>query len=148
MGLERDVLSTDSDPTRMPSTPDLSDLTDLHLLILGALWTRGESSISDIHDAIASHGVATKTIATILGRLQKRKLVSRRMSGREGVYLPLITRKEALVSRVGGVLESLFAAEDGVAGAAAVNRKEIRPGDSKRLVELLKRAEQDVRGKR
>jgi BlaI family transcriptional regulator, penicillinase repressor len=132
----------------MPRTPDVSDLTDLHLLILGAIWARDECSIADVHEAIGSRGVSTKTIATILSRLEKRKLVSHRMKGREGIYRALVTRKEVLVSRVGGVLESLFAAEEGVTGAAALNRKDVRDGDSKRLVELLRKAEQDVRGKR
>jgi len=132
----------------MTRAPDLSELTDLHLLILGALWTHGESSISAVHDAIASRGVSAKTIATILGRLEKRRLVSHRMEGREGVYRPLVSRRDVLMSRVGGVLDSLFAAEEGVAGAGLVSKGELKPGDSKRLLELLRKAERDVKGKR
>ena len=132
----------------MTRTPDLSELTDLHLLILGALWTKGESSISSIHDAIGSRGVATKTIATILGRLEKRRLVSRRMEGREGVYRALVSRREVVMSRLGGVLDSLFAAEERAIGASLVSGKHMKQGDSKRLLELLRKAERDVKGTR
>jgi predicted transcriptional regulator len=131
----------------MTRAPDLSELTDLHLLILGALWSRGDSSISTIHDAIASRGVSTKTVATILGRLEKRRLVSHRMEGREGVYRALVSRREVVMSRVGGVLDSLFAAEEAATGAGLVSRKDMKPGDSKRLLELLRKAERDVKGK-
>jgi len=137
-----------STDTTMTRAPDLSELTDLHLLILGALWANGESSISAVHDAIASRGVSTKTIATILGRLEKRRLVSHRMEGREGVYRPLVSRRQAVISRLGGVLDSLFAAEEPAAGAGLVSRKDMKPGDSKRLLELLRKAERDVKGKR
>jgi predicted transcriptional regulator len=127
---------------------DLSDLTDLHLLILGALWSSGESSIAGIHSAIAErHGITTKTIATLLGRLEKRKLVSHRMEGREGVYRALVTRREVLVARIGGALASVFAAEQGTAGVAALSKKHTHAGDEAELLDLLKRAEQDVKGR-
>lgn len=131
----------------MKSSPDLSDLTDLHLLILGVLWSKDEASIAQIHEAIESRGVTAKTIATILGRLEKRRLVRHAMRGREGVYRALVTRREALVSRVGSVLDSLFAADETGIGAAALSRKDVKAGDSKRLLELLHKAEKDVRGK-
>ena len=125
---------------------DLSDLTDLHLLILGALWATGEATIAQIHSAIGErHDVSTKTIGTLLSRLEKRKLVSHTTVGREGVYRPLVTRREVLVSRVGGVLASVFAAEDDAIGAAALRKKHIREDDREILLELLKRAERDVK---
>jgi len=125
---------------------DLSDLTDLHLMILGALWSAGDLSISGIHDAIGEkHEITSKTIATILGRLERRKLVSHRMVGREGVYRAHVTRREVIMSRIGGALASVFAAEDGAVGAAALQKKHTRAGDEQVLLDLLKRAERDVK---
>ena len=124
---------------------DLADLTDLHLLILSALWASGEATIAQIHASIGErHDVSQKTIATLIGRLEKRKLVSHVTVGREGVYRPLVSRREVLVSRVGGVLASVFAADDAV-GTAAVRRKHVRADDSDKLIELLKRAERDMK---
>lgn len=126
---------------------DLSDLTDLHLLLLGALWAAGEATIAQIHESIGEkHDVSSKTIATLLGRLEKRRLVSHVTVGREGVYRPLVSRREVLVSRVGGVLASVFAAEDDAIGAAAVRKKHLREDDREKLLELLKRAERDMKG--
>lgn len=124
---------------------DLRDLTDLHLQILSALWARKEATIAQIYAAISPRAdVTPKTIATLLGRLARRKLVGRRTVGREGVYRALVTRREVLLSRVGGILASVFAAEESV-GSAAVRSRDVRAGDSKRLIELLQRAERDVR---
>ena len=124
---------------------DLRDVTDLHLQILSALWARKEATIAQIYAAIGPRAdVTPKTIATLLGRLVRRKLVARRKDGREGVYRALVTRREVLLSRVGGVLASVFAADEAV-GSAAVRSRDVRAGDSKRLIELLQRAERDVK---
>ncbi len=128
--------------------PDLSDLTDLQLLILGVLWKSLEATIGDISGAIGERTrTSTKTVATILGRMEKRGLVARRVVGRENVYRPLVTRRKVLVSRVGATLASVFAVDDGVPGTAAVSRKEVDADDADRLIDLLKRAERDVRRK-
>lgn len=50
--------------------PPLNQLTDLHLLILSALWSLGESPIIGIHAQVnRKHPVVAKTIATLLARL-------------------------------------------------------------------------------
>ena len=127
----------------MPHARDLGELTDLHLLILGALWTREQATIAEIHAAIRHEtDAAPKTIATLLGRLEQRGLVSHRIAGREGVYRARVTRREVLVARIGTMLASLFAAED--ATAAAVRPQDVRTGDAERLRALLRRAERDL----
>ena len=137
----------------MPNAPrpdprELAELTDLHLLILGALWTGGESSIAAVHAAVRHRAdVTPKTIATLLGRLEQRGLVTHRIVGREGVYRALVRRRDVLVARMGGMLGALFAAEDAPAsGAAALARRDARAGDAARLRELLRRAERDIDG--
>lgn len=124
--------------------PNLSDLTDLQLRILGALWTLGKGTIAEIHSAIGNdRGVTVKTIGTLLGRLEKRGLAAREMAGREGVYTPLVTRRAVIVSRIGGALSAVFAAE--TPGTAAVSRKQVREGDDEKLRALLRLAEKDLK---
>ena len=54
---------------------DHAELTDLQLMILSVLWEQ-EATIGVIHERLAKRGpVARKTIATILGRLEERRLV-------------------------------------------------------------------------
>jgi len=130
-----------------PTRRELAELTDLHLLILGSLWTSGESTIAEIHAAIRHRSDASlKTIATLLSRLEQRGFVVHRMAGREGVYRALVDRRETLVARVGGLLGSFFATEEPV-GATAVAADEVAPGDAERLLALLRRAERDIEGR-
>ncbi len=124
--------------------PDLSDLTDLQLRILGALWTLGKGTIAGIHSAIGNEQeVTVKTIGTLLGRMEKRGLVAREMPGREGVYTPLVTRRAVIVARIGGALSAVFATES--SGTAAVSRKQLREGDDEKLRALLRLAEKDLK---
>ena len=132
----------------MATKPDLTDLTDLHLLILGALWARGKATIRQIHESIGERGdVTSKTIGILLNRLEKRGIVSREAAGREGLYSATVTRPAVLVARVGGALASVFAGEDEAIGTAAVRRRHTRPDDRAELLELLRRAEKEVKSK-
>jgi BlaI family penicillinase repressor len=132
----------------MPSRPDVADLTDLQLAILGALWARKELTIAAIHALVAGQtDVAQKTIATLLTRLERRGLVAHRLNGREGLYRPLVRRRDVLLARASGMLSAFFAPEDVTAGSAAVRKGDVRTGDAERLLELLRRAERDVKGR-
>ncbi|AHG93572.1 Penicillinase repressor (plasmid) [Gemmatirosa kalamazoonensis] len=127
-----------------PRRGELAELTDLHLLILGALWAGGEATIADVHAAVRHRAdVAPKTIATLLGRLEQRGFVTHRLNGRQGVYHALVRRRDVLAARVEGMLASLFAAEDGRSGAVRA-RTDVRPVDATRLRELLRRAERGL----
>lgn len=120
---------------------DLTGLTDLHLMILGALWSAGEATIAQVHAAIRHQAEATpKTIATLLARLEQRGIVSHHLVGREGVYRPHVGRREVLMARMGGMLSSYFAAEDSpsLADVSTV------PDDTERVRTLLRRAEREL----
>jgi BlaI family penicillinase repressor len=133
-------------PRKTASAETLSDLTDLHLAILSALWKHAPASIAEIHAAIESGtNVALKTVATVLSRLEQRGLVSRRMNGREGLYTALVTRRQVLTSRVQSMLGALISADEAALGSAALRKGSAEAGDATRLRELLRRAEKDLK---
>jgi len=96
-----------------PHEKDLSTvLGDLESEVMETVWRLKKASVRAIHeDMRARRPVAFNTIATILDRLYKKKLVERELI-REGgiyyVYSPALTRKEfeELVAR--NVLSGLF----------------------------------------
>ncbi len=68
-----------------PKTGDL--LTELQLELLSALWRLGEGTVVDLHEALRRHRrVSQATVATLLGRLEKRGLLDRRREGKAHVY--------------------------------------------------------------
>ncbi len=81
----------------------------LELECLSVLWRVGESNVRTVQEALAANRtLAYTTVMTMLERLARKQLVSRRKTGRHFVYAPLIER--ALVQRhaVDNLVESLF----------------------------------------
>jgi BlaI family transcriptional regulator, penicillinase repressor len=59
----------------------------LELLCLRALWSRGEASVRQVQQALApSKALAYTTVMTLLERLARKGVVSRRKSGRAFLY--------------------------------------------------------------
>ena len=65
----------------------------LEMLCLKALWSLGEGNVSQVRGAVAeSKPLAYTTVMTVLERLAKKNVVSRRKAGRAFVYAPCIAR--------------------------------------------------------
>src|SRR5688500_17022577 len=77
----------------MPPTPQLSDQ---QLAFLRVLWDRGEATTPEVQEALASagHPLAPTTVATVLGRLERRGLVTHRARGRQFVFRARVTESQ------------------------------------------------------
>lgn len=65
----------------------------LELLCLNALWALGEGSVKDVREVVApSRALAYTTVMTVLDRLARRAIVTRRKTGRAFVYAPAVSR--------------------------------------------------------
>jgi len=126
--------------------PDYQDLTDLQLAILTALWSRREATVSELHEELDRRSpISRKTVATLLSRLERRGMVRHRMSGRDGIYRAVAGRKSVVLSRMSAMLDAMFGTPEHAPGAHAVDPADVRSGDVRRLLALLRRAERDVK---
>jgi BlaI family transcriptional regulator, penicillinase repressor len=65
----------------------------LELLCLNALWSRGQGSVKEVRELVApSRPLAYTTVMTVLDRLARRGIVTRRKAGRAFVYAPAVSR--------------------------------------------------------
>ena len=65
----------------------------LEMLCLKALWSLGEGNVSNVRSLVAeSKPLAYTTIMTVLDRLARRNMVSRRKAGRAFVYAPRMSK--------------------------------------------------------
>ena len=65
----------------------------LELLCLSALWSLGQGSVKDVRQLVASsRPLAYTTVMTVLDRLARRGIVTRRKAGRAFVYSPAVLR--------------------------------------------------------
>jgi predicted transcriptional regulator len=85
----------------------------LELLYLRALWTLGEATVRDVQQAVAAKRVlAYTTVMTLLDRLARKGIVSRRKAGRAFLYAPQIPRDSLRRAAVRELLDTYFDASE------------------------------------
>src|SRR5579862_1529550 len=81
----------------------------LELLCLKALWSLGEGNVRDVQQSVASRRtLAYTTVMTLLDRLARKGLVSRRKVSRAFVYAPQVSRDALRRIAVREFLDSYF----------------------------------------
>jgi predicted transcriptional regulator len=129
----------------MPREDTSSQLTGLQLTLLRVLWSRGESTISEVHAALTgARELAPTTVATLLRRLEKRGLVSHSTQGRQFVYRAEISEHDATRSMVDEVTERLFAGDVSEMMAQLLTSKDVRAGDLDRIRALIEEKEREL----
>jgi predicted transcriptional regulator len=73
------------------------------------LWVLGEGTVQQVRESFASRRVlAYTTVMTMLDRLARKTLVTRRKVGRSFVYTPAVTRDEVRQRALREIVGALF----------------------------------------
>lgn len=84
-------------------------LTEAELRLMKLLWTRGESAVADLVQALAEEQpLAYTSVLTTVRILEKKGYVEHRQEGRAFLYKPCIGEYEASRSEVRNVLRRFF----------------------------------------
>lgn len=84
-------------------------LGDLQLAIMRILWSAGEASVADVHEALEpERGLALTTIATMLAKMEKKGVVDHRAEGRRFIYRPTVSEGQVRRSMVTDLTSQLF----------------------------------------
>lgn len=109
-------------------------LGELQHAIMKVLWSSGEATTAEVHDALyPQRGLAPTTIATMLRKMEDKGVVTHRVDGRHFVYRPTVSEDEIRSSMVGELLDRLFA---GDAAALVSHLVTDRAMDDAELAEL------------
>src|SRR5690606_34536085 len=75
-----------------------------------ALWSRPDSSVAQVKEFLADEGreLAQTTVATQLGRLEKKGLIAHEVEGRQFLYRALVSEDQVRRSVLARVTEGLF----------------------------------------
>ena len=123
------------------------ELTDLQISLMRVIWSRGEASVADVHEAAyAERGLALTTVATILSRLEKAGLVSRRQAGRHYLYRALVSEEDVRRSMVSGLADRLFHGDVAALVSHLIGDADIAPGDLDRVRRLIEQKQQHPEG--
>ena len=75
--------------------PETVGLTGLQLSILHVLWERGEATTQQVWERmVEQRPLALTTVATLLSRLERKRVLAHRRQGRQNVYHATVTRAE------------------------------------------------------
>src|SRR5262245_15941094 len=113
-------------------------LTKLQLAVLQALWKKGEATVGEVHVALASERrLAVTTVATLLSRLEKQRLLSHRTDGRQFVYRPLVSEDEMRTSMLSDVTRRLFDGDVTAVVSHLLASGDVKRGDLERVKALI-----------
>lgn len=119
-------------------------LTGLQLAILDVLWQRSEATTQEVWESLnAERSLALTTVATLLSRLEKKRVLTHRRQGRQYVYRATVTRAEVRRSKVRDLTESLFGGDAAALMSHLVRADEVDADELARIRDLIDRAEQE-----
>ena len=122
--------------------PERHQLTELQLAILRVIWDKGEATVQDIWEALhTDRGLAQTTVATMLSRLERRGVVTRRAEARQYHYRAAVTEQEVQHSMVGELTERLFDGDITALVQHLLSGEEISPGDLAKIRDMIERVE-------
>ncbi len=120
------------------------ELSELQLAVMRVLWQRSRATVAEVQEALEpERGLALTTVATVLTRLEKARLVAHRPAGRHYVYRPLVSEEEVRRSMVSALAERLFEGDVAALVSHLVSAREIEPGDLARVRKLIEAKERE-----
>ena len=126
-------------------------LTELQLMIMTVLWEKGEATVLDIHDALRNdRRVAQSTVATLLTRMEEKKVVKRREDGRHFLYKAAVTPDQVRRSVVGEFAEltdKLFSGDVASLVSQLLSVKHVDPEDLARARKIIEQKERELKSK-
>ena len=118
--------------------PGRQQLTDLQTDVLRLLWEQGELTVAQIWEQLyADRKLAQTTVATIVARLQRRGILSRRTKDRQFVYRALVTEADVQHSMVSELTERLFAGDVTALVSHLLSARDMTPGDLTRVRKMI-----------
>jgi predicted transcriptional regulator len=131
-------------PSRKPSTA--TQLSDLQLSVMQALWQRGEATVVEVQSALeGSRGLAMTTVATLLSRLEKRGLVAHHNEGRVFIYRAAVTEQDIRRHVVTRVADRLFRGDVTELVCHLLRVRDLAPEDLERVKALIREREEPER---
>jgi len=123
---------------------DMVGLTGLQLSLMEVLWQRGEATTQETWAQVnRKRRLALTTVATILSRLERKRVVTHRREGRQHVYRALVSRADVRRSKVRELTERLFDGDAAQLMSHLLRADEVEPGELERIRGLLDEAEQN-----
>jgi BlaI family transcriptional regulator, penicillinase repressor len=108
-------------------------LGNLQFEIMKVLWDQGPATVAEVQERLEGKSLAYTTVATMLRKMEGRKLVAHRSDDRRFVYEPLVSAEAVTRSMADDLVDRVFA---GSLASALSHLLETREVDRRELDEL------------
>ena len=116
-------------------------LSDVQLAVMRVLWEAGRATTAEVHERMGKpRSLAYTTVATLLSRLEKRRLVTSRKDGRERVFAPAVTESEVTHHMVSELVAKLFRGDASALVSHLVRDSEFDESDLETVRKMLAQA--------
>src|SRR5437588_11345418 len=117
-------------------------LTELQLAIMRVIWDRSEATVQEIWEALhPERQLAQTTVATMLSRLERRGVVTRRAQARQYHYRAAVTEQEVQHSMVGEMTERRFDGDVTALVQHLLSGEDVSPGDLAKIRDMIEHVE-------
>ena len=121
-------------------------LARLQLAIMQVLWSRGESSVSDVQQALKpDRDLAYTTVGTMLAKMEVNGQVDHRSEGRSNIYRAVIEQNEVSQSMVSDLAERLFHGDVSQLMCSLLDGCDVSSDELARLKKLIREKEKEQR---
>jgi BlaI family penicillinase repressor len=112
--------------------------TEREMAILGVLWTRGPSTVRDIHEALHQNVETGYTTTLKLMQIMVEKgLLVREDDGRRHIYRPALSEEKTQKQLLGDLLDKVFAGSAAKLVMRALAARKVSPKELQQIRELL-----------
>ncbi len=117
-------------------------LTDAELRLMDVLWSRGESTVSEVVDAVSRREpLAYSTVLTTLRILENKGYLTHKKSGRAFVYTPVVDRSQARRKALKHILLRFFNNSPELLVLNILKEESIDPGELDRIKKKIQETE-------
>jgi predicted transcriptional regulator len=115
-------------------------LTEAELRLMDVLWTRGDSTVTDVAQTLGDPPLAYNTVLTTLRILETKGYVKHRAVGRAFVYSPKVGQDEARSNVIDYVVSRFFDNSPRALMLKLLDTEKLDEREIARMRELLDRA--------
>ncbi len=114
----------------------------LQLEIMQVLWKAAPATVAEVQGQLSGEPLAYTTVATMLRKMEERRLVGHRQEGRRFVYEPLVAADEVARSMADDLVDRLFAGSLADAMSHLLESREVSRREFARLEQLIEEHKQ------
>ncbi len=121
-------------------------LAELQLAIMHVLWEQGESTVSEVREALEpKRSLAHTTVGTMLTKMEEKGQVTHRSDGRVNIYRAKIRRDQVSRSMVSDLATRLFEGDVTEMVCHLLDGRDVTLDDLAELKRLIRKKEQELK---